>query len=265
MKLKIAGIQLSIRDATTLEDRDANLDRAERLAGKAAPADLILLPELFTIGYGKKPFDKLSLLAEDLNGPTITRFCRLARRIKSCIVFGFPEKAEGKIYNSAAVISPKGELIGAYRKMHIPQFSETLEKKHFQRGNKIFSFSLKGVRIGVIICYDIRFPEITRKLALENKIDLLVHPVGFVKDETFSSWPVFTITRAIENQICILSVNRAGKRNGGSLFVPPLLEWKRETRFLGDAEGIVRGTVDTRVIAGVRRTYPYRKDLLNEY
>jgi predicted amidohydrolase len=265
MKLKIAGIQMSLRDATTLKDRDANLDRAEKLARKAAPADLMLLPELFTIGYGKKAFESLGLLAEDRDGPTITRFRRVARELKSFIVFGFPERAGKSVFNSAAVINDRGGLVDVYRKMHIPQFSETMEKDYFRRGGKTCSFNLKGVKTGLIICYDIRFPEITRKLALKDGIQLLVHPVGFCRDETFASWPIFTVTRAIENQVYVLSVNRAGKNNGGSLFAPPRMEWRKETRILGQREAVIKGTVDTRLLDKIRNTYQYRKDLLDEY
>ena len=265
MKLKIAGLQLAVRDATTLEDREANLNRAEKLARKAAPADLILLPELFTIGYGEKAFESLPLLAEGRDGPAISRFRKVARDLKSFIAFGFPEKDGRAVYNSAAVLSDKGELVAVYRKMHIPQFIKTMEKDYFTRGSLALSFDLKGVKTGVVICYDIRFPEITRSLALKDGIQLLLHPVGFFKDETFSSWPIFVVTRAIENQVYILSVNRAGRNNGGSIFAPPLMDWKKETKILGSGEAIIEGIVDTSVVEQARMAYQYRKDLQKHY
>lgn len=265
MKIKVTGIQLKVKNTVSINDKEANILRAVRIIERLPPTDLIALPELFTIGYGKRYFQYLPELADSRTGPLLSRFQELARKKRAHLIFGFPEKAGNRFYNSVAIIDATGRLIDVYRKMHVPGFRDTEEKDFFRNGTRAVSFDVKGVNVGVIICYDIRFPEITRKLALHHGVDFLIHPVGFFRDETFSSWPIFTVTRAIENQIFILSLNRAGKNNGGSFFCPPFHHWKKETKFLGSREAVLQGIVDTEIIRRIRNTYRYRKDILKKY
>lgn len=265
MKMKIAGIQIDIKDALSEEDKKANVGRAADLIKGIGSADLIVLPELFTIGYGRNAFKKLSDLAEDENGETVRMFCELAREKNSFIVFGFPEKKDGRYMNSVAVISNKGELAGIYRKIHIAQFGNAVEKEFFERGNRTLVFDVGGIKAGIINCYDIRFPELARKLSLEGGIDLLVHPVAFSKDNSFPSWHHFVITRALENQVYALSLNRAGKDYGNSIFCPPWIDWEVKPTILGEGEEILEKEIDTEEIKKVREEYQFRKDVLGRY
>lgn len=263
MKLKIAGIQMNIKDTSSERDKDVNIARAIELIRKVDSADLIVLPELTTIGYATKEI--VEELAEDKNGKTISRFCEIAKEKNSYIVFGFAERKEGKRRNSLAIINNKGELVDIYRKLHLCDFGDFWESDLFGIGDKRVSFEINGIKVGVIICYDIRFPELTRKLAIEDGIDLLVHPVGFAKDGSFPSWHHFVITRALENQIYALSVNRAGEHFGSSIFCPPWIDWEVKPTIIGEGEEIIEKEIDTEVIKKVREEYRFRKDRLKNY
>merc|ERR1712014_331238 len=85
-------------------------------------------------------------------------------------------------------------------------------------------FEIKGVRIGLLICYDIRFPELSRKLCLEKGCDVVVHPCSWSKDGSYPSWPTFVMARAMENQVYWVSPNHAGKHFGGSMICPPWVD-----------------------------------------
>jgi hypothetical protein len=144
------------------------------------------------------------------------------------------------------------------------------------------------VRLGLLICYDIRFPEVSRALALLEGCDVLLHPSAFPKDQTYASWPLFVVTRAIENQVYVLSLSRAGAHFGGSLLCPPwpslspqalaslgapgtlavtqtgALDMRDDEAKpivrLADGEGVLHLSVDTIYLQRVRRQYPYRMD-----
>lgn len=265
MKIRVAGIQLRLRKAVTKKGKQKNIERAKKLIARIGSADLIVLPELFTIGYSRKTFQRLSELADTLHGETIDIFCDIAREKNTFIAFGFAEKWGEGYGNSVAVINNRGELVGVYRKMHLPNYHGSVENKFFIRGDRRFSFDLRGIKVGVINCYDIRFPELTRALALQDNIDLLIHPVAFNRDESYSTWHPFVITRAKENQIYIMSLNQAGERNGGSIFCPPHVGRKIKPVILGYQEGVIIGIVDTKVIAKTREEYHFRRDIREEY
>jgi len=145
------------------------------------------------------------------------------------------------------------------------QFGNSMEKEFFERGNKTISFEIKGIKIGIMICYDMRFPELSRKMALEHKIDFLLHPVAFSKDNSFPSWPHFVITRALENQIYLLSLNRAGGDYGHSQFCPPWIDYNTSTTTLQSNEDVIIGEIDTDLIRKVREEYRFREDKKNNY
>lgn len=264
-KLKFAGIQINNIDATTVQDRDANLNHAVDLINKLEPVDLIVLPELFTCGYSRETFANLEELAEDKQGKSFEVFSKIARDRNCYICYGFPEKKNGKYYISQAVINPLGKTEVIYSKQHMAQFGNSMEKEYFERGKETISFEIKGIKIGMMICYDMRFPELSRKMALEHKIDFLLHPVAFSKDNSFPSWPHFIITRALENQIYLLSLNRAGEEYGNSQFCPPWIDYNSSPTTIKNKEDIIIGEIDTDVIHKVREEYRFREDRRNNY
>lgn len=259
-KLKFAGIQINTIDAKNRQDRNSNLNHAVKMIEEIESVDLIVLPELFTCGYSRETFENLNSLAEDENGKSFQILSELAKARTCHICFGFPEKKNGKHYISQAVINPEGEVEVIYSKQHMAQFGNSMEKEFFERGDETISFEIKGIKIGIMICYDMRFPELSRKMALEHKIDFLLHPVAFSKDNSFPSWPHFIITRALENQIYLLSMNRAGAEYGNSIFCPPWIDYSTSPTILSDKEDVIIGEIDTKIIENVREEYRLRED-----
>ncbi|MBI9056801.1 MAG: carbon-nitrogen hydrolase family protein [Labilibaculum sp.] len=264
-KLKFAGIQINTIDAKNIQERDANLMHASQLINELEAVDLIVLPELFTCGYSRETFANLEVLADDEQGKSFRVFSELAKAKNCHICFGFPQKKNGKYYISQAVINPFGDIKVIYSKQHMAQFGNSMEKEFFERGDETISFEIKGVKIGMMICYDMRFPELSRKMALEHEIDFLLHPVAFSKDNSFPSWSHFVITRALENQIYLLSLNRAGAEYGNSQFCPPWIDYNTSPTILKDNEDVIIGEIDTEVIRKVREKYRFREDRKNNY
>ena len=218
-KISVVGIQIKLLEG----DRDYNLNRAADLIEKNAGHDLYVLPELSCSGYGKKTFDQLDLLGEEKYGPSFSFFSEVAKKFNTHICYSFPRKIKTDVFTiCSAVVNNEGKLIATYDKLHICQFGECFEKDYFTPGNHLSPvFEINSIKIGLAICYDIRFGELFRKLALEREVTLILHPGGWPRDEAFATWHSFVITRAMENTIYLLSVNCAGENNGASIFCPP--------------------------------------------
>lgn len=166
-------------------------------------ADLIVLPELFNTGYTFIKKQELTTLAEPANsGETADFILSLAQKMNCCFAYGFAEQSNNHFYNSSALLSPDG-VIGVYRKAHL-YFQE---KKFFQPGNTGFNiFEYKGVKVGMLICYDWIYPEAMRTLALKGA-QIILHPANLVMPYC----PDAMITRALENRVFIVTANRIGE------------------------------------------------------
>ncbi len=174
-------------------------------------ADLIVLPELAFTGYYFKDRQELLSLAEDpAESTTLKRLTTLCKRNNFHIVTGFAERAGDKVYNSSILLGPTG-IQHIYRKLHL--FNE--ETKTFDRGNIPLSVqTVKGVKIGMMVCFDWVFPEVTRSLALQGA-EVICHPSNLVL--TFCQEAM--ITRCLENRVFAVTTNRYGidKRPQGKL------------------------------------------------
>ncbi|GHB47295.1 carbon-nitrogen hydrolase [Pseudovibrio japonicus] len=268
-KLRLLAGQINIPAMTTAQERDAHLHSViskldQELTAK--PHDLVVLPELSTIDYSRAAFNALGELAEDLNGPSVKAFGALAKQHNTTIVFGMPCRTEDHFKISQVAVGPDGTVIGHYDKLHICQYGASMEKEYFEKGDHLFSFSVKGVKVAPIICYDIRIPELSRTLALQHGVDLILHSGAYARDESFFSWHDFVVTRALENQVFFLSLNRAGENFGNSTFCPP---WTDEntprTTFPDTAEHFASIELGTATLAQVRDAYTFRKDRLDDY
>lgn len=163
--------------------------------------ELIVLPELCSCGYLFESKEELISVAERIpQGKTTEDLCRLSREYHCAIVAGLPEWEKGKIYNSAVVVS-EGEFIGKYRKIHLSDF----EKNFFEKGNQCSVFCVKGVKIGVQICFDLWFPEIARE-QIRNGADLFCVPANFGGESSH----LITRVRAMENLTPMILCNRVG-------------------------------------------------------
>ena len=141
-----------------------------------------------------------------------------------------------------------------------------MEKEYFARGNHLLAFEIKGLRIAPIICYDIRVPELARTLVLEHGVQLLLHCGAYCRDESFYSWPDFVVTRAMENQIFVLSLNRAGANFGQSQLCPPWVdEATPPVRFPDVEEAFLRLEIDPGKTETARKHYSFLADKLSDY
>ena len=270
--ISIAGLQLANRDCQTTEDRDFNLQlAADTIEKDDGRSDLYVLSELYTSGYSDTVMQQLDVLAEDVcTGPSAQFFSKLAKRVGSWICYGFPRRsAAGSFFISHAVLNSSGELVTYYDKMHLCHFGDCAEKTVFTRGKKGCVFSIKGVRLGLFICYDMRFPELTRWLTWNQGAEVLIHPVAMPRDTAFAAWHSFAVTRASENQVYLLSINRAGSHFGGSIAVPPWFDdasgADKASSQLGIEPGVLRMVVQCETLRQVRQDFSFRQDALLQF
>jgi len=258
-KIAVAGIQIP----QVTGNRQANIETAIEAITAAPGHDIYVLPELSSPGYGMDVFCALEDLAEDIIGPSFSAFSDLARKQDCFICYGFPRRAgDGKFNISTSVVDPEGNLVATYDKWHVCSTGVCCEKDYFVSGDHPpAAFEVKGIQVGLAICYDIRFPELTRKLTLEKNISLLLHPGGWPRDEGFPTWHTFLKVRAMENSIYIMSANWAGPDNGGTAFCPPFLdEAQYKLEHLGKAPGVLNGIVDPGYLEELRHRCPYLLD-----
>ena len=178
-----------------------NLSKIEPLLTQNT-VDLMVLPELFSTGYHFLNQEEALRLSEPIpEGPTTQALVQICEKNQTSIIAGIAERDKNRTYNSAVVIGPNGYQ-GKYRKIHL--FGT--EKNCFDKGNlplKVFDIGI--VRVGVMICFDWRFPETARTLAL-GQADLIAHPSNLVLPHC----PQAIITRCLENRIFIVTANRVG-------------------------------------------------------
>lgn len=173
--------------------------------------DLAVLPELFATGYLFTSSKEVADLGEEIpNGLTCMRLQALCKKTNSYLTFGILEHSKGKFYNSAVLLGPKG-VVSHYRKLHL--FFE--EKKWFAPGNLPLQVkTVQRAKVGLMICYDWRFPETARTLALRGA-DIILHPSNLVLPHC----PEAMITRSLENHVYCVTADRTGtERRGGKQF-----------------------------------------------
>lgn len=168
-------------------DVAGNLKRLHQLAQEANDADLLVLPEMFLTGYNIG-VEAVGALAETQDGPSAQSIAALAKNSGVAILYGYPERgADGQIYNAVQLIDANGQRLCNYRKTHL--FGD-LDNSMFSAGDDDFPLvELNGWKLGFLICYDLEFPENTRRLALAGAELILVPtanmvPFDFVADVT---------------------------------------------------------------------------------
>ena len=199
MKISIAQFK------SELGALDENFSTAERLIAAAKNSDVILLPELWSTGYYPLPVENFA----DAEGERTKKFlCAAAKKFSVNIIGGSViVESGGKIFNRCLVVNRRGELAAAYDKTHLFSFAE--EDKVFSAGEKISVVEPDGVKCGLAICYDLRFPEFIRKIALMGAEIIFIPAAWSLKRLTPRQ--ILTKARAIENQIFVVFANSAGK------------------------------------------------------
>ena len=152
-ELRMLACQVEVPPMTTAAERDRHLDRVAakiRAHLQRRHHDLVVLPELSSIDYTRVSFDNLHVLSEPLNGPSFQSFGRLAREFGVVIVYGMARRAADGHRISQIAVGPGGEPIGHFDKVHIAQFGDSMEKDHFNRGDRLFVFEHCGTIAPII-------------------------------------------------------------------------------------------------------------------
>lgn len=254
-RLRVAGLQ----SEGSPGDVEANLDELSQAAHAAANegAHILITPELFVTGYDiGEPIR--SLAGEDLLSPVR----RTAEHHGIALIVGLPELADGNLYNSAVFVDPSGNVRATHRKTHL--FGE-LDRRYFTAGDKAATVvEYKGVHIGIMICYDVEFPENTRMVALEG-VEFLAVPTAQMEPFEFVADSVIR-TRAWENQMYVAYINRSGREGdtvyvGRSSIVAP--DGTVIARVVA-GNGLIYGDLDSAVVRDARDRNPYLLDLRPE-
>ncbi len=246
--MKISSIQMNMRFACP----DDNFRHAEELFIKAAQSnpDTVLFPETWNTGFF--PHDNLRSFCDIDGTKTKELFGRLSKQYKINIVGGSVANIKNdKVYNTSYIFDRNGECIAEYDKTHL--FTPMDEHRFFENGNKLVSFDLDGKKCGIIICYDLRFPELTRTLTTKHRLDHLF-VVSQWPDKRIFQYKTLLCARAIENQMFVSSCNSCGTAGdtvygGSSVIYSPLGE---TLAYAGTAEEIITADCDETELQSIR-------------
>ena len=259
------------------EDKKANLDmllkKIESIRGKT---EVIILPEMFSTGFSMKP----KILAEDMNGETVQWMKKIASEKKAILTGSImikdkapppSERAAGEAYYNRLIwMLPNGEY-GVYDKRHLFAYGD--EHTHFNAGSKRLIASVKGWKINLQVCYDLRFPVWARQTSpltpLQKRgeqqypeYDLLVYVANW-PERRIHAWKTLLTARAIENQCYVIGVNRVGNdgngiyHNGESMIIDPMGEILYNKK---DEEDIYTCTLQKEALTEVRSQFPFLND-----
>lgn len=246
---------------------DENLATAGRLIAEAAAqgAQLVALPEYFPI-MGLRERDKVAVREVDGQGPIQDFLGGTARRHGIWLVGGsmpLVAASPDKVLNSSLVFNPLGERVARYDKIHLFGFEKNGERydesASIEPGTQPVSFETPFASVGLSICYDMRFPELYRRLGVN---DLLVIPAAFTETTGRAHWEILLRARAIENQCYVLAIGQGGlhenrrETHGNSMLIDP---WGVVLTRRDKGEGVVIGDLDHARIAEVRASLPALK------
>ncbi len=243
---------------------DDNLATARRLVAQAAAggAMLVVLPEYWAI-MGRQETDKLAHAEQPGSGPIQDGMAQMARQHGIWLIGGtlpLISGQEGKVLNTTLVYDPQGEPAGRYDKIHLFGFTRGAESYNESRtivpGAQVRSIETPFGRVGLSVCYDLRFPELYRAM---GDCALMVVPAAFTHTTGRAHWEVLLRARAIENQCYVLASAQGGLHPNGrrtwghSMLIDP---WGEVKAVLPEGEGVVSGEIDLLFLAGVRESLP---------
>jgi deaminated glutathione amidase len=245
-------------------DVEANLAQAEPLVRQAAAdgAKLVVLPEYFGI-VGARATDKLAAREADGDGPQQAFLARLARECAIWLVGGTVPIASGdpdRVRSACLVYGPDGRRLARYDKIHLFAFARGDERyeegRTIEPGSEVVTIGLPCGRVGLSVCYDLRFPELYRGM---GTLALLLVPAAFTATTGAAHWHLLLRTRAVENQCYVLAAAQGGEHPGGrrsyghSMLVDP---WGAIVAEHDQGPGIAAGDVDPARLASVRAELP---------
>ncbi len=258
-------IQAAAVQMNSTDNRDLNIEKAEAFIRKAAAdgAELVTLPEYFS--YLSSEGEEIPF-AEPLDGTLITKMRGIAKELGIYLLCGsVPEKIKrsSKIYNTSVLIDPRGKTVGSYRKMHLFDISikgkaAFKESNYYEGGKDIVLVKTDKGKWGMTICYDLRFPELYRSLALKGA-EVIFIPSAFTSYTGMFHWMALLRARAIENQVFVIAPAQVGthskKRSsyGHSSIIDP---WGKIVALLQDGEGVISAKLDLQYQKNLRKSFP---------
>jgi deaminated glutathione amidase len=255
MRVALCQIPASTQPAVNLSRVQSALTSAREQG-----SDLAVFPE----GTQARFSADLRAVAEPLDGPFCTGLSAAARGSGVAIAAGIFEQApDDRVYNTTVAFNSAGDLVAAYRKIHLFDALGTRESETIAPGSEVVTADLAGVRVGFLTCYDVRFPELARELAVRGA-DLIIIPsawaAGLFKEE---HWVTLVRARAIENTIWVAAADQVPDPHepptsaptgvGRSLLVDPMGAVRLD---LGSAQAVVAGAVDIEMTSRVRTVLP---------
>lgn len=246
------------------EDKKANLQRLEeKINGLNEKTQVVVLPEMFSTGFSMKP----ELLAENMSGETVAWMKRVAAERKIILTGSVIIEEEGSYFNRAIWMQPNGQY-GCYDKRHLFAFAG--EDKHYTAGAERFIASANGVKVALMVCYDLRFPVWARQTLADTEnldndsfeYDVLIYVANW-PERRATAWKTLLQARAIENQCYVIGVNRVGNdgngiyHSGDSMVVSPLGDVLYHK---AHEEDVFTITLKKEELDEVRRKFPFWRD-----
>lgn len=236
------------------EDAEANRTMfSERLRPLAGTTDLIVLPEMFTTGFSMRSRE----LAETMGGATVSWMREEAAACGAAIYGSVIIEEQGERYNRGLFVRPNGELT-SYDKRHLFRMAE--EQRHYAPGTKRTVVELKGWRILLQVCYDLRFPVFSRN---RGDVDLMLYVANWPEARRFP-WSQLLIARAIENQTCVVGLNRVGMDGQGHHYSGDSVVLDARGATIGfvapSQEGCTTVTLDRAALDEFRTKFPASMD-----
>jgi len=240
------------------EDKTANMEMLEQKINSIdQKTELVVLPEMFTTGFSMQPEN----FAETMQGETVNWMQRVSKENGILLTGSIIIEEDGQYYNRLVWVLPNGQL-GFYNKRHL--FAYGAEDKYYTPGNKRLIASVKGWKINLQVCYDLRFPVWARQQSTENntEYDILIYVANWPEKRSHA-WKTLLCARAIENQCYVIGVNRVGNdgnnnyHSGNSLVIDPL---GQVLYHMADEEDINTITLSKEKLEEVRTKFPFWKD-----
>lgn len=237
------------------ENKKANLEMLEqKINSIKEKTEVVIIPEMFSTGFSMKP----KLFAEKMDGETIEWMKTIASSKKIILTGSVIIEEDGKFFNRLIWMLPNGEY-GVYDKRHLFAYAD--EHSHYNSGNKRLIAQVKGWKINLQVCYDLRFPVWARQQS-EAEFDLIIYVANWPERRN-TAWKTLLQARAIENQCYVIGVNRVGddgnkiNHSGDSMIVDPLGEILYHK---ADEEDVFTYTLQKEKLIEVREKFPFWKD-----
>lgn len=256
--MKVSSIQFLIRDD---ENKKQRVGRMLEIIESCRGSQLIIMPEMWETGYFN--FDSYKAESESLNGETVTLLAAKAKKLQAYIMTGsFVEKDQDKLFNTSVLINPRGEIIASYRKIHLFGLGSE-ETRVLTPGSQVVTVGTEYGTFGLATCYDLRFPELFRKM-LDQGVDFFLIASAWPYPR-LDHWRMLNQVRALENECYLISANCAGINRGKqylghSAIVDP---WGVIIAGAGDEEAIITAEVDVSEVKRVRSVFPPVRDRVN--